>query len=311
MLDTSHLPPSSFSKTDIYYCVAQSLTTTNSWQSWTKPRGCNWVYILALGGGGGGGSPNVGSVQGGGGGGVTRINKVIIPAPLLPDILYVRVAMGALGATSANTSGSNGTSSYLTTHPSTSAGCVIVASGAGNQGTATSGGGSTAGFFANYAYLGVPLDFIGPSGGNGGASGAAGVAVTYATNAITIPFTGGGGGAGYNGAAAFAGGAVTFAVSYPALTLAGGVAGTGGVPGGRGGDGYGANKRLDFNGPQGANVLFFTGGSGGGCSDTAGQAGGRGGDGGYGCGGGGGGGASATPGNGGNGGDGLVIICSW
>jgi hypothetical protein len=310
MLDTSHLPPSSFSKTDIFYCVAQSSTTTNSWQTWVKPRGCSWVYIFALGGGGGGGSPNTGSVQGGGGGGVTSCLRHVIPAPLLPDNLYVRVGNGGAGATSANSSGTAGTRSLVGVYPLDSAGCNIGLNAGGSAGSATTGGGATSVTVYNYAYLGFVQGNNSLSGGNGGASGSAGAAATYAISTTQIPMCGAGGGAGYNGSAASAGGAITFAVSYPALTIPGGTAGVG-VPGGRGGDGYGANKRLDFNGPQGANVLFFTGGSGGGCSDTAGQAGGRGGDGGYGCGGGGGGGASATPGNGGNGGDGLVIICSW
>jgi hypothetical protein len=310
MLDTSHLPPSSFSKTDIFYCVAQSTVTTNSWQTWSKPRGCSWVYILGIGGGGGGGSPNTGSVQGGGAGAASCCGRALIPAPLLPDTLYIRVGFGGLGATTANTTATAGQNTNIAVYPSASPGCLIMQPNVGGPGTATTGGNAAAANLYNYGYLGLAQNTNGDNGTNGGASGSAGTDNPYASAATILPLIGGAGGAGYNGSAASAGGGITFANAYPALTIPGGTAGVG-VPGGKGGDGYGYNQRLDFNGPRGANVLFFTGGAGGGCSDTAGQAGGRGGNGGYGCGGGGGGGASATPGNGGNGGDGLVIICSW
>ncbi len=311
MLDTYDLPPSSFATTEVFYFGSEVVgATIDSWQTWVKPRGCSWVYMFAIGGGGGAGMPPAGSSAGGGGGASGAVTKALIPAALLPDTLYVRVGARGPGATTPNTQGGFGRSTYIGTYPLNSAGSNIFIANNGSGGNATTGAGGPTPTMGNYAYLGLAQLINGRSGAAGGAAGSPGVALVYDLNATVGPWAGGAGGAGYNGSTASAGGAVTFSSSYPALTIAGGAGGVG-VPGGDGLAGYNRNVRLDFNGPRGASVLFFSPGSGGGCSDTAGQDGGRGGDGGYGCGGSGGGGASATPGAGGDGGDGLAIICAW
>ena len=50
----------------------------NTWQTWQKPRGCKFVYMLVIGGGAGGGGGQSGTGvgrTGGGGGGSSGMNK--------------------------------------------------------------------------------------------------------------------------------------------------------------------------------------------------------------------------------------------
>ena len=83
---------------------------------WYKPQGITMVHIFAVGGGAGGGGGQVytAGVGGGGGsgGGSAASGKIIFPAKLLPDILYVNVGVGGLGGASIS-NGSNGTASYV------------------------------------------------------------------------------------------------------------------------------------------------------------------------------------------------------
>lgn len=73
----------------------QSATTTNSWKSWQKPAGCQWVYMYMQAAGGGGARPTDNSAaNAGGGGGSGGSSQLFIPAIFLPDIVYVRPGNG-------------------------------------------------------------------------------------------------------------------------------------------------------------------------------------------------------------------------
>src|SRR5574343_336906 len=89
--------PDALKTADVKWFTPGGAATT-TWQVWSKPRGVQMVMILAVGAGGGGGngfSAAAGSARGGGGGGGSgAISRVIIPAILLPDVLYVSPGVG-------------------------------------------------------------------------------------------------------------------------------------------------------------------------------------------------------------------------
>ncbi len=74
--------------------------TVYGFYTWQKPKGIEYVYILAIspGAGGGGGASAASGTQkgGGGGGGSGGVVRLSILASLLPDILYISV--GLLGS---------------------------------------------------------------------------------------------------------------------------------------------------------------------------------------------------------------------
>jgi hypothetical protein len=300
MLDLNHLPPASQLKTTVFY-APKSLTTTNSWQTWTKPRGCSLVNILYVGAGGGGARPTNGNNTGGGGGGAGAVARILIPAQFLPDTLFVRVVLGGAGGANSGNNGANAGVQYVMLQPNTSNASNLIQGGGGGAGTTSAGGNAaSAPSIGNQALLGISTTTVGIQGSVGGTAGNVGVSQTFASAAGLVPLTGGAGGGGGN-AADLAGGSITVTNSYPFPTLAG-------VSAGAGPHGHGYNRRLDPSNPQDVALLAFTGGCGGGASNGA--TGGAGGHGAYGCGGGGGG-AGTTSGVGGNGGDGLVIISAW
>ena len=140
MLDLSHIPNSQ-QDVQVFY----SNGVTNAWQTWQKPRKCNYVWIMCIGGGGGGaGAPgNTGgnAPTGGGSGGVSR---ALYNAQQLPDRLYVQVGLGGAGGigttlTSGN-SGSPGTRSVVALQPSVvSQNMVAISGNAGAAGGSNSG----------------------------------------------------------------------------------------------------------------------------------------------------------------------------
>jgi len=270
----------------------------NSWQSWTKPAGCSWIYMYIQAAGGGGGRPANGSVSvGGGGGGSGGTTRMLIPAFMVPDILYVRPGTGGAGGTSASQAGVNGTISYVSLQPDINNAYILAAQTAGQGGAASTTGG-TAGFAGTTtpAMVGVSL-FTTAAGIIGGAGASAtngnGVDITQTTSTLTTPGSGGGNGTG-------SGGAIINAVVFPTLAAA--------ASGQNGREGF--QKSAIIQPGLKSFPMIFSGGSGGGGITTAASAG-SGGNASYGGGGGGGGGgtnAGSTSGNGGNGGDGFVLI---
>lgn len=265
------------------------------WQAYTVPLGALMLSILAVGAGGAGGagfSAAAGAARGGGGGGGSgTISRLIAPTALLPQTLFVHVGLGGTGAGGWSVVRVLPEGSITTTLPPLS----LVTSPGGNPGAAGSGTAGGAGGtiptgvqHGAYSALGALASIGGQAGVAGGAqTGAAGTTVTWAALGLfTSPGAGGGG----TTSADFAGGAINGVGFCP--TIPGGLAGSN--------DGLaGFELRLPPT---------FTGGSGGGSSNTG--VGGAGGAGSFGSGGGGGGGGT-TGGLGGRGGDGLVIITAW
>jgi hypothetical protein len=313
---------------DAVVFTARGLTSdTGDWQHWQKPRNAKMVFIFCVSGGGGGGggfSAAAGNTRGGGGGGASgSVSRLIIPAFMLPDIIWAHPGRGGAGG-AAGVGGSNASESYVAIQPDGAGSSVNLIAraglgspaggGAGTGGAAGAGGtggGAATATTATYFGAGIFQSNNGAAGSSGGSqNGTPGQ--TVGLGSIGINFTGGSGGGGTGaGNGDNEGGAIQLA----GLSNAD-------VPGGVAAAGAGNHGIMVGLGPAIAladlSVLamlnnfghvFFTGGTGGGTAGTAGTAG-RGGDGSYGCGGGGGGGG-VTGGAGGNGGDGLVIIVAW
>jgi len=305
MLDTSHLPAPTNGDSQIF--TTPSTVNNVQWMTWRKPRGVSMVNIFCIGGGGGGGGGFTGIAGsargGGGGGGSSGVTRVLVPASLLPDVLYIQVGAGGTGVGSGGGAASNGVLSYVAIFPNNAAVNVIAVSGltpasGGGTGTAAAVGGG--GAASGSALIGImPLAGLGFFNFIVGQSGVAGGAVTGGNGvAQAIPITsavctGGSGGAGTT-AVDFAGGAFTaipnsyLSEQRPATPATGSFDGSGGV--------------------QLWKPFFSFGGVGGSSSNVG--IGGYGGNGARGAGGGGGGGGT-TGGKGGEGGDGIVIITCW
>jgi hypothetical protein len=278
MLDLSHIPNSQ-QDVQIFYATSGS----NSWQTWQKPRKCNYVWIMCIGGGGGGGGGGTTNNLSGGGGGSGAITRVLFNAFLLPDILYIQAGKG--GAGSATFAGGDGNKSFVALQPNPIVQNLVVTSGA----VSSSGGVSeTAATQTNmtFATLGNFISTAGFSLGNAD--------ITPLTSTIVTQGTSGG----FKDSVA---GTVVQPKNMLATSLSpfisGGISST--ITNGTDGN----------NGYTSWKPFFSLGGTGGG-SSTVGN-GGKGGNGGIGSGGGGGGTGQLLGGNGGDGGDGLVVIISF
>jgi len=285
MLDISHIPGQS---DNVWIFYAQG---TTAWQTWQKPRKCNFIWMMCMGGGsagGGGGTPTSG-IQAGGTGAITR---ALFPANVLPDVLFVRPGPGGTGGVPPLGSGGNGNRSWVTISPTSSLTppamntvCVSGTSAAVGASSGTNGVGETAATVSAAALLSLGT-FI----STGGISSAGAVTVTPFG---AVPLCVGGNGGTVNISAGSSIASVNLG-TFQTPALSGGAQNTG------------ANGD---NGIFSWKPFYSLGGAGGG-SNSAG-AGGRGGNGAYGSGGGGGGGGSTAGGRGGNGGDGLVIIATF
>jgi hypothetical protein len=302
MLDLYHLPNTD---SDIQNYFVQSGQT---WQTWQKPRGSKFIYMMVFGGGGGGAGGQSGTNtnrSGGGGGGASVGTYLLTPSTFIPDTLYVSVGPKGLGGQPGG-NGAGGTSSFISIRPDTTAINLVCSCGGGGGGAASGTGGLGVGgssITMRLLALGVPYFPSGWSawrvdGGTGGAGTTGSAGLEVVAQHIT---TGGGGGGGASSGNTNGGGGQlnTAGVGYP--NYLGGVAG-------------GTNNGLDgfttsiSRGMVNRYPLQHTGGSGGGAFALG--VGGNGGNAGLGCGGGGGG-AGITGGSGGNGGDGFVIIMSF
>ena len=306
---------------DIQQFYAEAGTTLLSWQTWRKPRGVNWVYMIGVGGGGGGATGRVSATTsgGGGGGGSGAQTTVMIPAQLVPDTLYVQAGFGGAGATTAATGGTNGGSTYVAIEPGTTLTPnmrLLVAnpgSGAGAGGAAggTAGAAGVAVAIINncLAGRGVYTFLAGQAGTAGGTvTPVAGTDLTVPTTGLMV--TGGAGGGGCSAAAGAAGGSIItipgmLGTDFYPLPISGGTLASGATPATAGAPGFVSRNFL----------MNFGGAGGGACSATnaAGIAG-AGGDAAPGSGGGGAGAPNSvvtTVARGGNGGPGFVYIISW
>lgn len=309
MLDLSHIPNSQ-QDIQIFYTNQGNF----GYQTWRKPRKCNFVYILSIDGGGGGSSGVSSALNtlatntcGGGSGAVTR---ALINSSFVPDILYVKVGKGGNGAPStsgggnAQQAGNIGESSGVFCLPNSSsqangsqASSFLGGSNSAQGGTQATGvNGTVASILSNNYLIGL-TNFISLLGrpSSGGATTGQPANIDPLTSHIV---TAGCAGAPYDGTAtAFSGGGVNASSISPLIS--GGIGGT--TLGGNGANGYTSWK-----------PFFSTGGAGGGNATTSGGVAGNGGNGGIGSGGGAGGNANfGTSGKGGNGGDGIVIIISF
>lgn len=300
MIDVFHINDGSLNNQVFYY--AGDFT----WQIWQKPPNCKFInfYLIGGGAGGQGGPTGAGSTRTGGvGGGSAAIAYYTMPSFAIPDILYVLVASGGTGGASGSGRGGQGTLSYISTQPDNTLNQynVIMKSGSANAGASTS---ATAG--ASITASDIILTEIGFVSGYAGQTGGAGGISSGAAPNITpngIPTTPGAGGAGVSSVSILGtSGSILPILDFPRISGGTSAASAGATAGQNG-----FSTRKNFVGPNFKYPMFFTGGAGGGSSDTG--VGANGGNGAFGCGGGGGGaGGNSTAGAGGNGGDGLVII---
>jgi hypothetical protein len=292
MLDLFNIPNS---QQDVQIFYANG----SAWQTWSKPRKCNYVWIMCIGGGAGGsgGGTGLGNTvlqNGGGSGGVTR---ALFQSNLLSDTLFVQVGAGGAGGVAGN-SGSNGNRSFVSFYPNNAVNQNLVctsgnspAVGGNVNGLASAG--ETIATVANTTFLSLS-NFIAIAGVTAPAISTTVTNVTPLTSQITSPGACGGW---INASIVSTAGGNVLATPFSPLISGG----TPGITGVDGGNGYTSWK-----------PLFGVGGAGG-AAATSGQVGSNGGNGGIGCGGGAAGQVNGGPtrGIGGRGGDGLVIIISF
>ena len=334
MLDLNHIL--STPGADIQYFVAVNSanpSTTSGgqqWQTWRKPRGCKMIYMFGVGGGGSGGcGTNTATTSGGGGGGGSGGQTLLlIPAMLVPDVLYIQCGQGGKqpAALVSGASGVAGTPTQICIEPFTAItvianDTVLIAfgGGAGGGATTTNAGGAGAAATATtisnmcLASRGFYIFGGGQAGGAGG-NGTAGTAGTSVTTPTIQSFTGGGGGGGKIAGTFGAGSSIimptngvsTGSADFFPLTASTPAAASGATPAGDGANGI-IVKNM---------IMNIGGGGGGSASQTSGGTAGAGGNGAPGCGGGGAGGSSSTAGvtnlaRPGDGGDGFVYIISF
>lgn len=123
MIDLFNIPNS---QQDIQIFYANG----SAWQTWQKPRKCNYVYIMCIGGGGGGGNGGTVDNSNRGPGGAGAITRVLYNAFLLPDILYIQPGLGGAGGTSITLGPTLGTKSYVALQPNISVQNLVLTSGA-------------------------------------------------------------------------------------------------------------------------------------------------------------------------------------
>jgi hypothetical protein len=289
MLDLSHIPNS---QQDIQIFNANG----SAWQTWRKPKKCNYVYIMCIGGAGGGSGLGSGGfsnvIAGGASGGVSR---TLYNIQQLPDILYLQVGLGGEGG-NPGFGGSNGTRSNVSLQPIVIAQNLVASSGnvgaLGGSGGGAAYAGETVSTQATATFYTLS-NFLSTAGVTTPLYTNTTIDITPLTSQITCPGAGSG----------------TFtSPTTPAIIQASSINATVYSPRIQGGTSY-LTSTNGTNGGDGITCwkpFFSTGGAGGGASFSG--LGGNGGNGGIGSGGGAGG---YGGGKGGKGGDGLVIIISF
>jgi hypothetical protein len=297
------LPPDLPQKSDVKIYNRPSVNPNTEWFTWQKPHGSTMIFMYCIGGGAGGGggeSGIAGSARGGGsGGGSSAVSRLLVPAFMLPDTLYIQVGKGGLGGT-AGVAGASGVLSFVSIAPNFTNTNNLLASGTAEP-TGGAGGGSGASSGGTVASVGntmprAGLGVVDAVAGWGGVTGGASSGQAGASHDLpntSVPTMGGTGGGGTT-SADFAGGGIN-QISNSYLTERA-------PKSAAAGSNHGSSGYVIWN------PFFSYGGLGGGSSNTG--VGGNGGYGGNGSGGGGGGGGT-TGGRGGDGGSGLVMIASW
>jgi len=264
-------------------------TATNEVHTWTKPSGCNFVYMIAVGAGGAGGVGSSGAINtarnGGGSGASGGLQTLLVPAFLIPDTLFIKVGIGGTGV------GVAGGSTIISAYRVSSVTEYLLNASGGNSANAFIGGTSTGQV--------VTSSTLGTIGKWQGVSTIAGV-----NSNIDQTFN-------FFLTAGAAGGLVFMGASTPGRSILSAYGQTSAVAVVQGGASV-PNAVLGQNDASSGFFIpkrfAFYGGAGGGGSNNG--VGGRGGKGGPGCGGGGGG-AGITGGTGGTGGDGFAVIISY
>ena len=292
MIDVFNIPNS---QQDIKIFYSNGL----DWQTWQKPRKCQWVWIMCVGGAGGGGGGNSAvTTNGSTAGGAGAVTRALFNANHIPDTLYVQVGVGGTGGVSSG-NGSAGSKSFISIQPNTTSSNGVLGSGAGGGSGGRVDGNSTGGesvflvTTGNFASLSTFFSTAGPQSNTAGVS--PGI-ITPLSSQITCP---GQQGAAYNTTTPVAinGGSINSTNLSPL------------IPGGTGTIAASTNGGNGGNGITSWKPFFSTGGAGGGNSQSG--VGGNGGKGGIGSGGGAGGASGVTGGTGGNGGDGIVMIIAF
>lgn len=312
MLDFSHVMATPGVDIQSFFGISNTYATVagnqaEEWRTWTKPRGINWVYMIAVGGGSSGATgiftgTSVASA-GGAGGNSGAQSTLLIPAIFVPNQLFIQLGVGGrVTSVTSGFSGQAGGTTMVAVEPA-----VGVTSGVPNIFFLIAAGQTATPMSGNFplAGRGWSQNIAGQFGGTAGATqNGAGGSITLPTTGLMVTGGAGSGGKDVTGAARGAGGAITgVGLGGTLPTHAGGVAAASGVNAG--------------NGIYGRMVTpyMFYGGSGGGAGGFAatgtGAAGGAGGHGGPGCGGGASGPGYSTTGLPGWGGDGFVYIISW
>jgi hypothetical protein len=282
MIDYQNLPQNS--KVDWF----MQPTATDEVHTWTKPSGCNFVYMIAVGGGGAGGQGVGGAAgvtrSGGAGGASGTMTTLVVPAFLIPDTLFIKIGKG--GAF-----GSNGGPTIISAYRVSSVTEYLLYADGGNRGISFTIGSGVTPVITNNT-----LATIGKWQGIAGRSGAS------ANTSQTFQFylSGGAGGASIVNTDVAGASVISAYGQVSSVTVVQGGAAVASATAGQNdaGSGYFIPKRF----------AFYGGGGGGGSNAGVG---GRGGNAGLGCGGGGGGAGTVTSGNGGSGGDGFAVIISY
>jgi hypothetical protein len=195
-----NLPPKT--RADVQQFVGWASVADVDWRTWRKPEGVTMAYIMAVGGGGGGGTGVIGAnsnAAGGGGGGSGGQSTLLIPAFMLPDVLYICAGAAKVGP---------GLASRVSIYPNvTSNHLVLSANGGavgGNAGGASAGGLGPGASIQSIglnpiAGRGTPFFLAGANGvAGGGASGSiptSGLICTGGTGGASLGAAGSNGGA--------------------------------------------------------------------------------------------------------------------
>ena len=149
MIDEFYFPSNTFGDVKMFYCAGSSGAAGN-WQEWVKPRGCSLITMVCIGSGSGGGAgftrASGAAGGGGGGGGSSGASRLIIPAFMVSDRLYIQVAIGGAGVAAGGSGNSGvGNLSYISIAPgSVAAANLYLVSGAAAATAATTGASAAA-----------------------------------------------------------------------------------------------------------------------------------------------------------------------